>query len=122
MNGGVSRAQPNPCQVPRSIYRQAHGERCAAKPAGDTGGTGSDGKRSAQAERPEALEPACRRGLKPEGARRAGFMAWLDAQHESPALSAAKGTHIRRYQRSSCTEAQTARALLSYCDRADLSD
>ncbi|RMS80042.1 hypothetical protein ALP61_05603 [Pseudomonas savastanoi] len=95
MNGGVSRAQPNPCQVPRSIYRQAHGERCAAKPAGDTGGTGSDGKRSAQAERPEALEPACRRGLKPEGARRAGFMAWLDAQHESPALSAARGTLVR---------------------------
>ncbi|OSR25745.1 hypothetical protein B7R56_25410, partial [Pseudomonas savastanoi pv. retacarpa] len=28
----MSRAQPNPCQVPRSIYRQAHGERCAAKP------------------------------------------------------------------------------------------
>ncbi|PYD27765.1 hypothetical protein DND67_23500 [Pseudomonas syringae pv. pisi] len=94
----MSRAQPNPCQVPRSIYRQAHGERCAAKPAGDTGSTGSDGKRSAQAERPEALEPACRRGLKPEGARRAGFMAWLDAQHESPALSAAKGTHVRGCQ------------------------
>ncbi|MBW8024940.1 hypothetical protein E0H95_29740, partial [Pseudomonas syringae pv. tomato] len=56
------------------------------------------GKRSAQAERPEALEPACRRGLKPEGARRAGFMAWLDAQHESPALSAAKGTHVRGCQ------------------------
>ncbi|RMM67237.1 hypothetical protein ALQ73_04685 [Pseudomonas savastanoi pv. glycinea] len=92
MNGGVTRAQPNPCQVPRSIYRQAHGERCAA---GDTGGTGSDGKRSAQAERPEALEPACRRRLKPEGARRAGFMAWLDAQHESPALSAARGTLVR---------------------------
>ncbi|POP85512.1 hypothetical protein CXB39_30320, partial [Pseudomonas amygdali pv. morsprunorum] len=68
-------------------------------------GTGSDGKRSAQAERPEALEPACRRGLKPEGARRAGFMAWLDAQHESTALSAAKGTHVTGCQRSSCTAA-----------------
>ncbi|MDT3228036.1 hypothetical protein QNL38_29330, partial [Pseudomonas amygdali pv. morsprunorum] len=54
--------------------------------------TGSDGKRSAQAERPEALEPACRRGLKPEGARRAGFMAWLDAKHESLSRSAAQGT------------------------------
>ncbi|RMN89492.1 hypothetical protein ALQ52_104618 [Pseudomonas cannabina pv. alisalensis] len=49
-------------------------------------------------------------------------MAWLDAQHESPALSAAKGTHVRGCQRSSCTEAETARARLSYYDRADLSD
>ncbi|RMO12869.1 hypothetical protein ALQ45_102599 [Pseudomonas amygdali pv. morsprunorum] len=84
--------------------------------------TGALGLHSAQAKRPEALEPACRRGLKPEGARRVGFKAWLDAQHESPALSAAKGTHVRGCQRSSCTEAETARARLSYYDRADLSD
>ncbi|RMU55821.1 hypothetical protein ALP26_05058 [Pseudomonas savastanoi pv. glycinea] len=43
--------------------------------------------------------------MKPEGSIRAGFMAWLDAQHESPALSAARRTRISGCQRSSCTEA-----------------
>ncbi|MQT27534.1 hypothetical protein GHN41_21085 [Pseudomonas helleri] len=41
------------------------------------------------------LEPACRRGLKPEGARQAGFLGWLDAQHESPSRSEAKGNTQR---------------------------